>query len=228
MADISQYVSLIDGIVFIGVSNGALIGAQQGWKNPEIKEMLLINGPLMINWPKTKNGIEEFGGEVQAIIGTQDPSFPYVGLLELIDKPYSRFSYDTIEGVDHTFSNEESCFFEIILFIMWEFDLNRNPSVLWIWAEDTGLPYDFYIADKRYSEKGFIHVWVRVDTAENYIIRVKSAMEYEFLNCIDSDVQRNLKLIAEYVQEKFEDIQDYRNGKLSDGIFHERIGMSYF
>ena len=44
----------------IGVSNGALVGAQQGYRESRIKGMLLINGTLMINWYKTRKGIESF------------------------------------------------------------------------------------------------------------------------------------------------------------------------
>ena len=110
---ISQYVSLIDDIVFIGVSNGALIGAQQAWKNPSIKELLLINGPLMINWPRTKVGIELFDGESLFLYGDLDPSYPYLGLLELIDS--YRSSYKLLLDVDHTFTDKEERFFDEIL-----------------------------------------------------------------------------------------------------------------
>ena len=44
----------------MGDSNGDLVGAQQCWNVDKIKNALLINGPLMINWPKTKKGAEEF------------------------------------------------------------------------------------------------------------------------------------------------------------------------
>lgn len=68
-SDLSEEIAFInqqqqlDDIYFIGVSNGALVGAQQGYRESRIKGMLLINGPLMINWYKTRKGIEAFCGK---------------------------------------------------------------------------------------------------------------------------------------------------------------------
>ena len=44
-------------VYYMGNSNGGIIGAQFGIKYPQIKRMLLINPPLMINWHRTKEGL---------------------------------------------------------------------------------------------------------------------------------------------------------------------------
>lgn len=104
----------IGEIIFIGVSNGALVGAQQGWKSALISRMLLINGPLMINWLKTKRGIEYFEGEsIRIVYGEDDPSNQYFGLLDLIDS--DRYEIRMLPGVDHTFSGKEEVLYEEIL-----------------------------------------------------------------------------------------------------------------
>ena len=101
-------------IIFVGMSAGALIGAQQGYLNEEIKSMLLINGPLMINWPKTKRGIEKFEGKiVEMLYGTKDPSYKYYEILKCInsDKLIAR----EIEGADHNFIGMQDVFEEEII-----------------------------------------------------------------------------------------------------------------
>ncbi len=102
-----------DAILFVGVSNGALIGAQQGWMVEKIRAMLLINGPLMINWLKTKKGLEKFQGDkVELIYGSRDPSFPYVGMLDRMDSEMC--SYRVMEGVDHNYTNETNMFCRVV------------------------------------------------------------------------------------------------------------------
>lgn len=101
-------------IIFVGMSAGALIGAQQGYLNEEIKSMLLINGPLMINWPKTKRGIEKFEGKnVEMLYGTKDPSYKYYEILKCInsDKLIAR----EIEDADHNFIGKQDVFEEEII-----------------------------------------------------------------------------------------------------------------
>ena len=64
---IKKYMPDYEDVIFIGVSAGALLGAQQGHLNNKITHMLLINGPLMINWPKTKKSVEAFNGKIVEI-----------------------------------------------------------------------------------------------------------------------------------------------------------------
>ena len=107
----------ISEIIYIGLSDGALIGAQQGWKNALISRMLLINGSLKNNWIKTKKGIEYFEGEeVRFLYGDDDPSYEHVYLLDLIDS--DRCEVCLLPGVDHAFSGrEEMLVHEILDFV---------------------------------------------------------------------------------------------------------------
>lgn len=104
----------IDEIVYIGISNGALIGAQQGYKVPQIKHMLLINGPLMINWHRTQRGMEQFAGnDMHFVYGTKDPSYPYYGILEGINP--KKCTREAVNGADHRFTGMDEEFTDIIV-----------------------------------------------------------------------------------------------------------------
>ncbi len=88
-----QYISEAREIFYVGISNGALAGAQQCWKSRLITKALLINGPLMINWPQTREGAEKFRGkDMHFVYGERDPSARYAGLIDLIDNSVCRYS----------------------------------------------------------------------------------------------------------------------------------------
>lgn len=109
-----------DDIVYIGFSDGANIGAQQGYLIPEIKRMLLINGPLMINFHKTRRGIVDFENEkIEMVYGTQDPSYKYVELLDSIDSKV--LLVNILENIDHFFTNALSEFEQLIYGFVKEF-----------------------------------------------------------------------------------------------------------
>ena len=109
-----------DDIIYIGFSDGANIGAQQGYLIPEIKRMLLINGPLMINFHKTKRGIVAYENEkIEMVYGTQDPSYKYVELLDSIDSKV--LLVNTLENIDHVFTNALSEFEQLIFGFVKEF-----------------------------------------------------------------------------------------------------------
>lgn len=107
-------------IYCMGVSNGGRLCAQYGYMYPNISKMLIVNAPLMINWHRTKKGIERFRGKsVKFIYGSADPSFPYVGLIPLVSNDIAEISVDIVEGADHNFKSHEEeflmtaeCFFK--------------------------------------------------------------------------------------------------------------------
>ncbi len=69
-------------IYYIGISKGASVGAISAAKYPKIKGLLLINPPLIINWPKVKRGLEKFTGtKTMILVGEYDPSFRYMKIL---------------------------------------------------------------------------------------------------------------------------------------------------
>ncbi len=92
-------------IFYMGHSNGALIGAWYGIHYPKIKRMLLVNGPLMYNWHKTKEGIKNFSGEKMVFVyGSLDQSFYYTELIKPLEN--EKIKLEIIEGQDHHFSKD--------------------------------------------------------------------------------------------------------------------------
>lgn len=107
---IKQEVNQDVDIYYMGMSNGAILGARFGHLHSKIKRMLLINGPLMINWPQTKKGLEKFEGEsVTMVYGSLDLSYKYAKMIKFIDNP-GKIRLVTIEGADHNFKNMNECF----------------------------------------------------------------------------------------------------------------------
>lgn len=89
-------------VYYMGHSNGASLGMIHAYKYPEIKKLVCINGPLMINPQTLIPGIQNFNGEkMNLIYGSKDPSF---GML----KTYSELESDKVEiirvnGASHNF-----------------------------------------------------------------------------------------------------------------------------
>jgi len=99
-------------IYYMGHSNGAIIGAQFGYKYPQIKKMLLINAPLMINYHKTKEGLLKFNQDkITMIYGDLDPSYKYVELLNNIKN--KKINCLIIKGQDHHFSKKNYDFSQL-------------------------------------------------------------------------------------------------------------------
>lgn len=104
IVQVNEYVGDYDEIYFVGVSNGASVGAEQCWKIDKIKNALLINGPLMINWYKIKAGAERFQGKQMCFLyGDKDPSYHYIELLNIIDNDICK--YRICEGEGHHLSD---------------------------------------------------------------------------------------------------------------------------
>ena len=105
---IEDYAKVFDSyqIFYIGFSKGATIGAWFGAHYPKIKRMVLINGPLMYNYHKTKQGVLDFVGEkITFIYGSLDPSIKYTELLKLLIS--NRIKLEIVLGANHYFSEKE-------------------------------------------------------------------------------------------------------------------------
>lgn len=114
MEIIEDYAKIFDNykIYYLGYSNGALIGAWFGVKYPKIKRMALVNGPLMYNLHKTKEGALSFKGEsINFIYGEHDQSIGYIELLKSIENDKIKVFIE--EGQDHHFSKSEEDFQQI-------------------------------------------------------------------------------------------------------------------
>lgn len=106
MRYIENELGIPEKIYYLGMSNGALMGAQQCWKLPRVYRMMLINGPLMINLHKTINGLRKYmSGEVFLIYGDEDPSYQYLALIEKAELP--NVIMKVIAGADHNFQGRE-------------------------------------------------------------------------------------------------------------------------
>lgn len=111
MEVIDDYAKKFDDykIYYLGYSNGALIGAWFGTNYPKIKRMALINGPLMYNYHKTKEGALSFKGErLSFVYGEYDQSIRYVELLNSIENNKIKVCIE--DGQDHYFSKSEEEF----------------------------------------------------------------------------------------------------------------------
>ncbi len=215
--EVSRFLDLSEGITFIGVSYGALIGAQQAWQVPTINQMVLINGPLMINWKRTMRGLEEFCGWIKAVYGEDDPSFAFIELLQLADKKEYHFDCSTVEGVDCIYSDTNGYFKEQIMSVLDGFYLNIGLSDgVWVCEDDTDLPCSFGIARRDYKENGHILVRVKLGRHENYIIRVCGNGNEVIPDCEDEELYYDLRIIADYVKEHYVVIRDYQCGEISE------------
>ena len=102
---ISKYVGDYKEIIFVGISNGASIGAAQCGKIEKIKNAVLISAPLMINFHKIKEGAQKFRGDnMYFLYGEADPSFRYIEILNVIKNTACK--YKIIKGEGHDFSKE--------------------------------------------------------------------------------------------------------------------------
>ena len=123
MEIIEDYAKIFDNykIYYLGYSNGALIGAWFGVKYPKIKRMALVNGPLMYNFHKTKEGALSFNGDmISFIYGEYDQSIGYIDLLKNMENDKIKVFVE--KGQDHHFSKSEESFQEIPEKYLFEID----------------------------------------------------------------------------------------------------------
>ena len=126
MKIIEDYAKIFDNykIYYLGYSNGALIGAWFGVKYPKIKRMALVNGPLMYNFHKTKEGALSFNGDmISFIYGEYDQSIGYIDLLKNMENDKIKVFVEKWQ--DHHFSKSEENFQEIPEKYLFEIDNKR-------------------------------------------------------------------------------------------------------
>ncbi len=107
-----EYLSRMVPVYFFGMSKGALEGATCLCCYGFVSRALLINMPLMINWHKSKAGIEQFTGEsITAVFSTHDPSYRYSKIMQCIKNDRGRLYID--EGKGHTYDGDEARLIEL-------------------------------------------------------------------------------------------------------------------
>lgn len=91
-------------IYYMGHSNGACLGMINAYKYPEIKKLICINGPLMIDPNKLIPGIKGFAEEKMYLVyGSKDPSFNMLKLYSELES--DKVEIVNIKGANHNFSN---------------------------------------------------------------------------------------------------------------------------
>ena len=97
----------------MGISNGGRLLAQYSYLYPEIRKLLLVNSPLMINWHKTKAGLGKFQGEyIEFVYGTKDQSYQYAEIVHKIETS-ANLKLTSIQDADHQFRGKEEEFEEL-------------------------------------------------------------------------------------------------------------------
>lgn len=84
-------------IFYMGISKGGLIGCWYGASDPNVKRILSINAPLMVNFQnRTLPAIKKLSADrLIMVYGTLDPSYRYTGFI----KRYA--NVEILEGADH-------------------------------------------------------------------------------------------------------------------------------
>lgn len=92
-------------IKLFGVSAGATLAMYYAWEYSEIKNILLVNPPIIKeNFETTINSIKMFRGNSTLIIGNKDPSYEYGKLFK--QENYSNIFTNVIlfDNADHNFN----------------------------------------------------------------------------------------------------------------------------
>ena len=104
MSTVSENMAENYEVSYFGFSAGASFAMFHAWKYPQIKRMLLVNPPLMVDFPKALRGIKAFEGVSTLIIGERDKNITLGRLIER-DQEASGFSHVIIfPKADHSFS----------------------------------------------------------------------------------------------------------------------------
>lgn len=99
-------------VYFVGHSNGADLGIINAWQFPEIKKLVCINAPLMMNPHLLIQGIKEFSGEkMNLVYGSKDPSFDMVKLYSELES--EKIDFIRVKNADHNFTGNLDFFIEL-------------------------------------------------------------------------------------------------------------------
>lgn len=99
-------------VYFVGHSNGAALGIINAWEFSEIKKLVCINAPLMMNSHLLIQGIKEFSGEkMNLVYGSKDPSFDMVKLYSELES--EKIDFVRVKNADHNFTGNLDFFIEL-------------------------------------------------------------------------------------------------------------------
>ena len=99
-------------VYFFGYSNGAALGIINAYQFAEIKKLVCINAPLMINLHLLLRGIKGFSGEKMTLVyGSSDASFDMLKLYSELES--DKIDFVRIYGADHNFTECLDLFIEL-------------------------------------------------------------------------------------------------------------------
>lgn len=99
-------------VYFFGHSNGAALGIINAYQFAEIKKLVCVNAPLMINLHLLLRGIKGFSGEKMTLVyGSSDASFDMLKLYSELES--DKIDFVRIHGTDHNFTGCLDLFIEL-------------------------------------------------------------------------------------------------------------------
>ena len=116
-------------VYYLGHSNGAALGIINAWHFSEIKKLICINAPLMMNPQLLIHGIKVFSGEkMNLVYGSKDASFSMVKLYSELES--GKIDFVRIYGADHNFTGCLDLFIELPSVLLFGDELTcRNVKV---------------------------------------------------------------------------------------------------
>ena len=99
---------------YFGVSKGAQYGVMYAYQYDWVTKWLLLNMPLMINWHRSRAGLEKLlpTQQMTMLWGDRDPSYKYIELIDTIKgKNITRV---VLPGVDHKLSGAAEEFVKLL------------------------------------------------------------------------------------------------------------------
>ena len=99
-------------VYYLGHSNGAALGIINAYRFSEIKKLVCINAPLMMNPQQLIQGIKAFNSEKMYLVyGSKDPSFDMVNLYSELES--EKIEFVRIKNADHNFAGHLDFFIEL-------------------------------------------------------------------------------------------------------------------
>ena len=116
-------------VYFLGHSNGASLGIINACHFPEIKKLVCINAPLLMN-PQLIQGIKNFTGEKMYLVyGSKDPSFDMVKLYSELES--EKIEFVRVKNADHNFTGNLDFFIQLPALLFFGDELKcRNVKAL--------------------------------------------------------------------------------------------------
>lgn len=108
-------------LYYIGNSNGSTQGLLTATKYFDLRRMVLVNMPLMLNFHRIKEALTRADTEIRFVYGERDPSISYVPFLRNAsakEGSLARTEIVTVDGADHNFAGMTDVFIEQCLSVI--------------------------------------------------------------------------------------------------------------